>query len=191
MIADPKEAAGDRHKICLIWGFVGALANSFATLGFYFAGLQETVHGLDLSGKVGFPLSLAILIAVMVLGVRAAQATVAAGEDFGYGATLWAAFRIAFYSALFFTILYLLYFVFINAGLRDVMLEQQMKQMADRGASDATLEKASSFLRLMVSPGAVFAVGLVSWTLIGLVLSLLLAVFLKRPGRPVAPPPLA
>jgi len=184
---DPREAAAARTKICLLYGALSAAAGALLTLGLYFAGLQEDLHGVELSSKIGL-VGLVFPIVAAFLGVRAARATVPPWDNFAYGAAFWAATRILFVSLIIGTAFYLLYYTLINPALQDVMLQQRLKMLAEKGLSDSDIEKASGIQRFTLKPAMVAVFALLFGTLYNVIVALVLAAVVKRPGKAVTVP---
>jgi Protein of unknown function (DUF4199) len=174
-------------KTCALYGFISTLAGAFLVLILYFAGFHSDPAKLGAAKVVGGFGSLAIAIACTVLGVRARREEKAASEEFGYAATLWAGVLISAVAAVLGAIFTYAYHAFINPGFSQILLQDAMSKMEAKGLSGDQLDKIESFNRILFSPAAMALIALIFGFIGGVIISLIVAAFLKRPA-PAQPP---
>jgi magnesium-transporting ATPase (P-type) len=174
-------------KTCALYGFISALAGAFLVLILYFAGFHSDPAKLGAAQAIGTIAGLAIVIVVIALGVKARREEVPAEEEFGYGATLWAGMLISLVAAILSAIFTYAYHAFINPGFSEILIQDAMTKMEAKGVSGAQLDKIESFDRIIFSPAAMAAIALIMGFIIGVIISLVVAAFLKRPA-PAQPP---
>ena len=174
-------------KTCALYGFISMLAGAFLVLVLYFIGFHSDPAKLGAAKAiVGFG-GLAIAIAVTALGVKARREEVPAAEEFGYGATLWAGVLISLVAAILSAIFTYAYHAFINPGFSEILIQDAMSKLEAKGISGDQLEKIESFNRIMFSPLPMALIALVFGFIGGVIISLVVAAFLKRPS-PAQPP---
>jgi ABC-type antimicrobial peptide transport system permease subunit len=79
------------------------------------------------------------------------------------------------------------YHAFINPGFSDVLIQDALAKMEAKGVSGAQLDKIESFDRILFSPPAMAAIALIFGFIFGVIISLIVAAFVKRPS-PAQPP---
>jgi hypothetical protein len=174
-------------KTCALYGFISTLAGAFLVLILYFAGFHSDPAKLGAAKVIGGFGGLAIAIACTVLGVRARREETAAAEEFGYGATLGAGVLISLVASILGAIFTYAYHAFINPGFSEILIQDAMSKLEAKGISGAQLDKIESFNRVMFSPVAMAVIALIFGFIGGVIISLVVAAFLKRPA-PARPP---
>jgi hypothetical protein len=96
------------------------------------------------------------------------------GKGFGMG------FKISVIAASISAISSYLYFSVINPGMFAFIKMKQEEAMIERGMSDEQVAKASESMAAWMTPGAMAGFSLVSMVLLGTVLTLIVAAFLKK-----------
>ena len=81
------------------------------------------------------------------------------------------------------------YLAFIDPGYPDVMIQYKMDQLQAKGISGAQLEQAEKYTRMLMNPVPATIITLVYLFILGFIISLIVAIFLKRPA-PANPPSL-
>jgi hypothetical protein len=175
-------------KTCSLYGFISALAGALLALALYFLGFHSDPAKLPAAKAIGICGGLAIVITCSVLGVKARRAEIPEDQGFGYGRALWTGMQIAIVSSFLTAIFNYLYFAFINPAFIDIMLQDQMDKLQAKGISGAQLEQVEKVSRFMMSPGMQSVFTLIGGLIIGFLISLIVAAFLKRP-EPAGPPP--
>jgi hypothetical protein len=174
-------------KTCALYGFISALAGAFLVLILYFLGFHSDPAKLGAAQAIGTIAGLAVVIVIIALGVKARREEVPAGEEFGYGATLGAGVLISLVSAVLSAIFTYAYHAFINPGFSNILIQDAVAKMEAKGISGDQLDKIESFDRVIFSPPAMAAIALIMGFIIGVIISLIVAAFLKRPA-PAQPP---
>lgn len=170
-----------------LYGLILAVATAVLTLILYFLGLHSDPAKLGTAKWIGGVLGLAIGVTVTILGIKARRAESPETEDFGYGKALGSGVQISLVASFLSAVFNYLYFAFINPGFTDVLVQDQMDKLQAKGMGGAQLEQAEKFTRIFLSPVPYAFVSLISAFIIGVVISLILAAFLKR-AAPSAPP---
>lgn len=178
-------------KNCFLYGFISALAGAFLYLVMFFAGLHSDVAKLPIANWVGGLGGLAIGISTLMLGMKARRAEIPPAEDFGYGSALWVGTRIAFISAFLSAIFVYCYNAFINPGFSDLMMQAQAANMEAKGVSSDQIEKIQQMSGWVFKPVPAAIIALIIGAIFGVILSLIIAAFMKRtaPAAPGVPPP--
>jgi hypothetical protein len=168
-------------KTCSLYGFILALAASFMTLMLYFLGFHSSAEKMDAAKWPGALVGLAIGVTIMALGVKARRDEVPAAEPFGYGRALWAGLLICIVSTALSAIFNYCYYAFINPGLSDLLLQQNLAKLEASGISGDKLDKMEAFNRMLFTPGWEAVFGVLAGLFFGLFIALILAAILKRP----------
>lgn len=173
-------------KTALLYGLLIAIASAVMTLVLYFTGLHDSVDRMQTAQWIGGLGGLGILVTGLVLAMRDRRAARAGDPDWGYGSAFGAGVLTAFFAALFGAVSAYLYFGFINPSASEVILEMQMEKMTEAGAPPEQIDRMQPMLRKWMSPGLLAVTQTFSAILMGIVLSLILAIFHRRP-LPAAP----
>jgi hypothetical protein len=176
-------------KTCSLYGFISALAGAFLTLILFFAGLHSDPARLSAAGWIGGLGGLAIAVTCLVLGIKARRSEAPGAEEFGYGSAFGAGALISLVSAILSSIFTYIYHSFINPAFSEILLQDKLAKLEASGMSGDKLEKAESMTRTMLSPVAETVTVLILGFVFGVIISLIVAGFLKRPG-PSTPPTL-
>ena len=174
-------------KTCSLYGFILAVAMAVLTLILYFAGLHSDPAKLATAKWVGGLGGLGIGFVCTSLGVKARRAEVPESEGFGYGSALGAGVLISLVAAILGAAFNYVYVAFINTGYADVLLQDQMDKLQAKGLSGAQLDQAEKMTRLFMAPIPMTIMAMVFGFIFGLLVSLVVAAFLKRPA-PAGPP---
>jgi hypothetical protein len=176
-------------KTCSLYGFISALAGAFLALVLYFLGFHSDVTKMATAQWVGGLGGTLIIVVCITLGVRARRAEVPAAEGFGYGRALGAGAMVSLVLALLSAVFNYAYLAFIDPGYPDVMIQYKMDQLQAKGISGAQLEQAEKYTRMLMNPVPATIITLVYLFILGFIISLIVAIFLKRPA-PANPPSL-
>jgi hypothetical protein len=174
-------------KTCSLYGFISALAGAFLVLALYFLGFHSDLSKLGAAKVIGGLVGLAIAIVCTVLGVRARREEVPAAEEFGYGSALGAGVLISLVASVLSAIFTYCYHAFINPGFSDILLQDALSKLEGKGIPSAQMDKIESIDRIMFSPAAMAAIALIIGFIFGVIISLVVAAFVKRPS-PAQPP---
>lgn len=176
-------------KTFLTYGFIMTLAGAFVSLGLHFGGFQADPAKLKLSQNISIITGLAIGITCLLLGMREKRAATPADKSWGYGSALGTGVMIALFGILFGAIYNYAYFAYINPSFQEIVLEAQIMAMEEKNVPASQIDAAIPMMQKFMSPGVMTAFGAIMGFFWLLVLSLILAAFVKN--RPVAAPPAA
>jgi len=177
-------------KTSLTYGFIMTLCGAFVSLGLYFSGLHSDPDKLKLAQTVGLVLGVIISVACTLLGMREKRANTPADKPWGYGSALGTGVMIGLFATIFSAVYNYCYFAFIDPNFREVVMQAQIAGLEAKNLSPAQIEQAEPYIRPWLSPGAMTATGAVMSFIWNLVISLIVAAFVKaRPdtGAPVPP----
>jgi hypothetical protein len=174
-------------KTCSLYGFLSALAGALLALVLYFLGFHSDPAKLSAAKWIGGFGGIAIAVVFTVLGVKARRAEVPDAEGFGYGRALGAGMQVALVWSLLSAVFNYAYLAFINPGFSEIVLQDAMDKVQAKGVSGAQLDQVEKFTRFMASPGVQSVSTLIGGLIIGFIISLIVAAFLKRPA-PAGPP---
>lgn len=179
-------------KTYLAFGFALALAGSVLTFALYLLGFHSDPAKVDTGQFISMIAMAAIAVFCIVAGTKTRRASAPPDEEFGYGRALGAGVLISLFAGLFNVVGNLVYMQLINPEFRDVLVAAQVQKWEAAGMNSQQIESAETVMRKMMHP-AIQAVSAFFGTLIiGSILSLITAAFLKRPAAPFTgdtPPP--
>lgn len=168
-------------KTSLAYGAAMAIAGAILNLIFYFAGLHDSAEKLRIAQWLGIVGALAIGITCLALAIREKRAQYPADREWGYGPALGGGVLAGLFGSLFGLITAYAYFAVINPGFCDVIHQMQVATMEARGMSASQIERAEPVLRKMLSPVVMTLMQGASGFVWSLVLSLIVAAFLRKP----------
>jgi hypothetical protein len=179
-------------KPYLSFGAFIALGNAVVTLVLYLAGFHSDPAKLSTAGYIAMVAGLAIGITLLVFGIRAKRAQIPVTEEFNYGKAFGAAVMISLFATLFSSVFMFIYQSFINPSFADVMVQAQISAMQAKGMPSDTIDKAEGMMRMMLKPAVQAGIGFISGMIFNVVISLIVAAFLRRKASTdlAAPPPL-
>ncbi len=169
-------------KTYLTYGFALTLSSAVLTLILYFLGFHSDPAKLGIAQWISSGGLLIISVVCLSLGMKARRAAVPATEEFGYGNALFVGFMISLYAAFMCIVTNYLYFNVINPGFVDIIVQGQLDKMEANGMSGAQLEQAEKGIRMFMKP--VFSACFVFLSVLfwGTLISLVTAIFFKRPA---------
>jgi hypothetical protein len=168
-------------KTCFLYGFLLAVAGSILILVLYFLGFHSDPTKLAAGNWIGGVLGLGIGISFTVLGVKARRSEVPENVEFGYGRALGAGVLISLFASILSTIFNYVYAAFINPGLTEIRIQDAMGKLEAKGITGIQAENMEKGMRFMSSPGILALSNLIGGFIFGVILSLIIAAFLKRP----------
>ncbi len=156
------------------WGLILGIASIVYTLILYFAGLMQN-KPLNYAGII-------ITIICLYLGIKAVRdqnlgGSISYGQALGKGVLISLISTIV--SVIFLTILYTL----IDPGLVDLNLQESIQKMTESGMGEDQIEQAMSMAHKFFIPSLII-MGLIFGTLIGFLVSLVIAAILKKEQNP-------
>jgi len=176
-------------KTCSLYGFISALAGALLGLALYFLGYHSDPAKLAAAQWIGGLGGLAIAVVCTALGVKARRAEVPEAEGFGYGRALGAGVQVGLVWSFLSAVFNYAYLAFINPGFSEIMLQDKLDKLQAKGVSGAQLEQAEKITRFMLNPIPAAIAGLIYLFILGFIIALIVAAFLKRPA-PAGPPPI-
>ena len=163
----------------MFFGLILALANiGLALLGFFLGFQTDKIA----QGQWFGLLSLIALAAVLWFGIRAVRAEAKDGA-LTYGKGVGSGFLISLYGGLIGSLYSFVHFTFINPNFVDYQLDLTREKWTQAGLGEAQIATAEKFTRFFLSPVMMSITGLVMTLLLGTVIALILAAFLKRAPR--------
>ena len=167
-----------KFTYALILTVCGALFN----LLLFFTGFQTEKLA---TGKYFQWLGLVMMFVVLWLGIKAVRDE-APAKGMSYGRAVGTGTLISLYSGLMSSIYSFIHFKFVNTEFADYQMAMIRQQWEARGLSEAQMEQAEKFTRVLMSPTAQAIMTPIFVTIVGLICALIIAAFLKRPA-PEAP----
>ncbi|HZZ58402.1 MAG TPA: DUF4199 domain-containing protein [Opitutaceae bacterium] len=172
-------------KPTLLYGFLlsaaGLLLQVILTLSGYYSDAQKFSSGQTIGSVAG----LVIGILFLVLGIRACRAQVPANEGYSYGRAFGSGALITLWNALFGIVFTILFLTLINPDFPETLRQMQLDKIAASGRDPS---QAEGFLRVTTSIPMIVGFGFIFTVIIGLILTLIVAVFLRREPPRVPPP---
>ena len=169
-----------KFTYALIMTIVQAVFN----LLMYFTGYQTEKLA---TGQHLYWIMLPITFALLWLGLRAVREE-AADKSLSYGQGIGAGVLISLYSGLMSGVYNFVHFKFINPQFFDYQMELIRSKWTQAGMSSTQMEQAERFTRMMMGPVVQAISTPIRAVLFGLILSLIIAAFLKRPAPTAIPP---
>lgn len=177
-------------KTNLLYGFVLALVGFLVSLVFFIAGLHSSVEKMAATSWISSTLLFVLAVVVLYLGMAAKRTATPADRNWTYGSAFGTGAGIAVFAALFGLVFTYLYFALINPHMSEILYGVQVAKMEAKGMSSDQIEKAGSIMRAMMSPIGASLVGSLFGFIFDVLISLVVAIFVRR--RPGAtPPPIA
>ena len=169
-----------------------AIAGAALTFILYLAGFHESPEKMPTAQWVGGIGGVAIGVTCLALAMRERRSLTPAETDWGYGRALGAGVMTGLFASLFGLVTGYVYFGIVNPGFSEVIFQSQVVALEARGMTSAQIERVEPMLRKWISPVALTVMQGFSGFVWSLVLSLIVAIFLRK--RPTdtpaeAPPP--
>ena len=184
-------------KTSVTYGFLIALAGLVLSLLMFFTGFHTDVEKMQsgLGKTIGMVLPLVIGIIGLALAMRDTRAQRAPGS-WGYGPAFGAGVMTALFAALFSAVTTYLYVGLINPNFSDIVYQAQVAAMEAKNVPAEQIERAEPMMRKMMSPVMMTVIGTFMGFIWSVILSLLIAIFFRKPATSVAspfaePPPVA
>jgi len=159
-----------------IYALTLTICGAVLNLLLYFTGFQtEKLATGQYFQWVGFIL----MFVILWLGIKAVREE-SEGKYLTYGKGVGTGTLISLYSGLMSSVYTYIHFKFVNPEFADYQLALIRTKWAAQGLSDAQMETAERFTRIMMGPGVQACLAPIFVVLFGLILSLIISAFLKR-----------
>lgn len=173
-------------KTSITYGFIMTLCGAFVGLGLYFTGFHADADKLKIAQNISIVVGIIISVSCILLGMREKRANTPGDKPWGYGSALGTGVMIGLFGTLFGSVYNYVYFAYIDPNFREVVLQAQIAALEAKNLSAAQIEQAEPYIRPWLSPVAMTATGAVMTFIWNLVISLVVAAFVKN--RPAAAP---
>ncbi|HEX2860895.1 MAG TPA: DUF4199 domain-containing protein, partial [Lacunisphaera sp.] len=127
-----------------------------------------------------------VMIVVLWLGIKAERED-SPGQYLSYGRGVGTGVLISLFSGLMSSVYNFIHFKFVNTEFADYQMEIVRAKWEQAGMGAEQMEKAEGMARAMMGPVATAIITPIMALLVGLIFSLIIAAFLKRPA-PTQPP---
>jgi hypothetical protein len=167
------------------YALILTIASAVFNLLLYFTGFQteKLVVGQHLQW-----LGIIITIVVLYLGIKAVREE-SPGKYMGYGKAVGTGVLISLFSGLMSAVYSFIHFKFVNTEFVDYNLQLVVRPQWEKAGMGADqMEKAEGFARMFMGPVAMAIMTPIFAVVGGLIISLILAIFLKRPAPEGATP---
>lgn len=170
----------------ILYGFLIAVAGLLVSVVLTLTGMYGDPQKLGTAQLVSGLIGLVVAIVGLWLGISASRAVSTPSEGFSYGRAVGAGALIVLWDAIFGAIFTVLFFTVINPDVREVMVQANLDKIAAKGGSP---ERAEGMIRMMVSVPILTISTIIFVGLFGMLLTLIIAAFLRRdPPRSAQPP---
>ncbi len=176
-------------KTTFIYGIGMAAASFVLGLILFFAGFHSDVEKLATGQTIGSVGALIIMVVGLVLVMKARREEFVPEEGFGYGRALGTGTLTALWSALVGAVLSVVYATAINPGLSEIIIESEIAKMEEQGIPANAIEQAEGIIAFMTSPAMMAVTNFFFGFVMGFIVSLIVAAFLKRAAVDAVPPP--
>ena len=174
-------------KIPLTYGAIMAVAGAVLTLVLYFAGFHDNAEKFGAGQMIGSLGGLAISVSCLALAMREKRAAFPASSEWGYGSALGGGVLTGLVASLLGVITAYLYFVVINPGFGDFVLQAELAKLEAKGIPSSAIAQAEGMIKFMTRPGVMLGMQAVMGFIMSVVFSLIIAIFFR--SRAVAAPP--
>jgi vacuolar-type H+-ATPase subunit I/STV1 len=176
-------------KTTFKFGIGIAVASFVMGLILFFLGLHNDPEKLATGQIVGSVGGLLISIVGLTMALKARREEFAPEEGFGSGRAFGTGVLTSVWSSILGAILTIVYASVINPDMQEILVETEIAKMEDNGVPAGTIEQAEGMINIMTSPAVMGAMNLIFGFIFGVILSLIIAAFVKRDAVDVVPPP--
>jgi len=156
------------------------IASAVLNLLLYFTGYQTEKLAV---GQHLQWLGMIISIVVLWLGIKAVREE-SPGKYLSYGKGVGTGVLISLYSGLMSAVYTFIHFKFVNTDFADYNMELVRAKWEQAGMGADQMEKAEGFARMFMGPVTMAIMTPIMAVVFGLILSLIISAFLKRPAPP-------
>lgn len=158
-----------------------AVIGALLTFGLFFAGFHDTPEKMHGSRWIAFSIGTIATVIALVLAMRAQRAAYPANKQWTYGSALGTGVLTGLWSAVFGAVFMYLYVGIINPNFRDVLHQMQVHAMEAKGLSADRIAQSERVLNIFLSPLAVTIAQFVNGVVGTVILSLIVAIFVRKP----------
>lgn len=173
-------------KIPLTYGLGISIAGALLALVEYFLGYHNDPARFGTGQIIGSVGGLLFTIVGLVLGLRAVREATP-DRSLSYGRAVGKGTLITVFSGIFGALFYVVYGNLINPEFHEVLYQTQVDKMLENGMSQEQVDAAESFTRFFTSVTWMVIASLVMSPIVGVVLSLIIGIFVKRPPQTQPP----
>ena len=160
------------------YALILTIASAVFNLALYFTGFQtEKLAVGQYLQWIGF----IIMIVVLFLGIKAVREE-SPGKYMSYGKGVGSGVLISLFSGLMSAVYTFIHFKFVNTEFVDYNMQLVRAKWEQAGMSADQMEKAEGFARMFMGPVAIAIMTPIMAVFFGLIISLILSIFLKRPA---------
>ncbi|MFM2207642.1 MAG: hypothetical protein RL213_1617 [Bacteroidota bacterium] len=165
-----------KAKIAMMFGAYYGFSAIIVMMLFY-------LLNLDPQSKIPSLLNYALLVLFMVLGMRTYR-----DQDNGgllsYGEAVGTGLLVSVFGGVILSVFTVVLFTFIDPGMTEKLLEAAREQMIENGTPDSQVEMGLQMAKNMMSPIWLFVLGMLGSAFMGLIFSLIVAIFVRREANP-------
>ncbi len=176
-------------KTTFIYGIGIAVVSFVSGLILFLLGFHNDPEKLSTGQLIGSITGFVIMVAGLIMVMKARREEFTSEEGFGYGRALGTGTLTALWSAIAGGILTIIYAALINPGMQEVIMESEIAKLEEQGVPSDAIDQAEGIMNFMTSPVMMGVTNIIMGFIIGFILSLIVAAFLKRAPVDVAPPP--
>jgi len=171
------ETKRTQTKVALNYGALYGLAAIVVSLLFYF---MKT----DIQSKLPQYTSWVIQIAFIVMGIKSYRDEDLGGY-IGYGKSVGTGILISIFGGIIVALFSIVFFVYIAPEMKQMILDAAQQKMGEQGGmTGEQMEVAMEWTAKMMSPGFLFFFAILGSTIMGLIFSLIISIFMKRDSNP-------
>lgn len=168
------ETVGTNWKHIMNWGAITGIALIASGLIFYMLGVKTS--------KISQFLSYIILIGGIYIGTKKYRDDIGNGM-LSYSKSLITGTQIAFFASILLGFYMFIFFTYVDASMITEILNQQEQAMIDKDMPTENIEDAMNIMRKFMTPTSMSATTVVSFTLIGFFVSLIVSLFVKKEDK--------
>lgn len=173
-------------KLSLTYGIVIGIAGTVLNFVLYLAGMHNDLERLPTAQLVGGLLGFVIMVVGVALAIKAARAVAPEGK-IGYGRAVGIGVLTCTLAGAIGAPLTYVYGGIINPELHQLIYELQVSKLSEQMTA-AQIEQAAPMMKFFTGPVWMAGAQFVFSPLIGLILSLIVALFFRKPAPNWTPP---
>jgi hypothetical protein len=173
------ETKRTQTKVAMNYGALYGLAAIAVSLIFYFL-------NTDFQSKWPQYTSWLIQIIFIALGIKSYRDE-DLGGFIGYGKSVGTGILISIFGGILIAIYTVVFFQYIAPEMVQKILDAAQQKMGEQGTPEEQIEIAMHWTAKMMTPGWLFAFALFGSSIMGLIWSLIISIFMKRDSNPFQP----